>query len=236
MNMISKLPYSLHPHPRSSTSCSTGSAARGPTGKLVFGLDATMSRQPTWDRACQLQAEMFAEAAGIGGLEIKVAYFRGKDELSASPWMTDAKRLEKAMTGITCMGGYTQIARLLAHVRREHEKAPIGALVYVGDECEEHIETLSLAAQELGARNVPAFMFQEDGGDEEAENAEKAFREIARATKGAYCKLSPNSAKELGELLRAVAAYAAGGMKALSQLGALGKPGAVKLLGQLGQG
>ena len=37
-------------------------------GRLIFALDATMSRQPTWDQACQLQAEMFREAAIVGGL------------------------------------------------------------------------------------------------------------------------------------------------------------------------
>jgi hypothetical protein len=204
-------------------------AARGSTGKLIFALDATMSRQPTWDQACKLQAEMFSEAAGIGGLEIKVGFFRGAHELKFSPWVTDAKRLEKAMARIVCEGGYTQIARLLEEVRREHNKGSVGALVYVGDAAEEHIETLSLAAQQLGAAGIKAFMFQED----DDEDAEKAFREIARVTKGAYCKFSSGSAKELGELLRAAAAFAVGGMKALSQLGAQGKPGAVKLLGQL---
>ena len=35
----------------------------GERGRLIFALDATMSRQPTWDQACRLQAEMFREAA-----------------------------------------------------------------------------------------------------------------------------------------------------------------------------
>jgi hypothetical protein len=204
-------------------------AAQKPTGRLVFALDATMSRQPTWDRACQLQAEMFSEAAGIGGLEIQVVYFRGKQELSASPWMTNAKQLEKAMTGIVCKGGYTQIARVLSHAQREHDKAPIAAVVFVGDASEESIETLSLAAQKLSARGIKVFMFLE-GDDEEAE---KAFREISHVTKGACCKFSSESARELGDLLRAVAAYASGGLQALSKLEAQGKPGAIELLGQI---
>ena len=41
--------------------------ASGKSGRLVFALDATMSRQPTWDMACQLQADMFREAGSIGG-------------------------------------------------------------------------------------------------------------------------------------------------------------------------
>jgi len=202
----------------------------GPTGKLVFALDATMGRQPTWDQACQLQAEMFSEAAGIGGLEIQVVYFRGKEECRASRWMTDAKQLGDTMARIACVGGYTQIGKVLTHTQRMHDKTPVGALVFVGDAAEEAIETLSLGAQELNTRGIRAFMFQE--GDDE--DAEKAFREIARVTKGAYCKFSPGSARELGELLRAVAAYTAGGLQALSKLEAQGKQGAVKLLEQLG--
>ena len=36
------------------TDLSTQPAANG--GRLIFALDATASRQPTWDTACQLQA------------------------------------------------------------------------------------------------------------------------------------------------------------------------------------
>ena len=35
----------------------------GRRGRLIFALDATMSRQPLWDTACRLQADMFREAA-----------------------------------------------------------------------------------------------------------------------------------------------------------------------------
>ena len=52
-------------------------ATGGKRGRLVFALDATMSRQPTWDSACALQADMFREAASIGGLDIQLVYFRG---------------------------------------------------------------------------------------------------------------------------------------------------------------
>src|SRR5262249_23134241 len=49
-------------------------------GRLIFALDATMSRQPTWDQACQLQAEMFREAADVGGLDLQLVYYRGLAE------------------------------------------------------------------------------------------------------------------------------------------------------------
>jgi hypothetical protein len=200
----------------------------GQRGRLIFALDATMSRQPTWDAACQLQAEMFREAAAIGGLEVQLVYYRGFDECRASGWVTDGARLARLMTGIDCRGGRTQIGKILAHARRETEKAKAQVLVFVGDAMEEDIDALAAAAGELGLRGVPAFVFQE--GDDPL--VEQAFREIARLTHGAYCRFDVGAAHELRELLRAAAAYAAGGMRALTDLSRRGT-GARALLAQL---
>jgi len=201
----------------------------GTRGRMVFALDATMSRQPTWDQACVLQAEMFREAAAAGGLDIQLAYYRGLAECRASPWVAEPDRLGTLMSRIDCRGGHTQISKILAHTRRENDKAKIGALVFVGDAMEESLDDLCARAGELGVRSVPAFMFQE-GYDPVCE---QAFRELARLTRGAYCRFAPGAAHELGELLRAAAAYAAGGMKALSDLKARHSTGAAKLLEQL---
>jgi hypothetical protein len=200
-------------------------AAQGPTGRLVFAIDATASRESTWNQAAELQASMFSEAASIGSLEMQLVYFRGK-ECRASGWMTDASRLREIMRSVECIGGYTQIARVLSHTQRAHDKTPIAALVFVGDAMEEGIDVLCGGANELSKRGVKVFMFQEGDNAE----AEEAFREIARLTHGAYSHFSPGSAKELGELLRAVAVYAAGGLKALDNTKAAA---AVKLLEQL---
>lgn len=201
----------------------------GQRGRLIFALDATMSRQPTWDSACRLQAEMFQEAASIGGLDVQLVYFRGLRECRASAWVSAPARLSGLMETIACRGGHTQIGRVLAHARGETQRARAHALVYVGDAMEEAIDDLCATAGELGLLGVPAFMFQE-GGDAIAEHA---FREIARLSHGAYCRFAPGAAHELAELLRAAAAYAAGGMKALSNLSAQRHGGAVRLLKQM---
>lgn len=201
----------------------------GTRGRLIFALDATMSRQPTWDIACSLQADMFREAGSVGGLDVQLLYFRGLGECRASGWVSDAARLASLMTRIDCRGGHTQIGKVLAHARRETEKAKVQALVYVGDAMEEPIDDLSAAAGQLGLLGVPAFMFHE-GPDP---IAERAFREIARLTRGAYCRFDPGAAHELGELLRAAAVYAAGGVKALADLSARRGTGAQKLLAQM---
>jgi len=201
----------------------------GTRGRLIFALDATMSRQPTWDRACRLQADMFREAAAVGGLDIQLVYYRGLAECRASPWIAEPERLGTLMSRIDCRGGHTQIGKVLLHARREAERAKVAALVFVGDAMEETLDNLCAAAGDLGLRNVRALMFQE--GDDPV--CERAFREIARLTHGAYCRFTPGAAHELGELLRAAAAYAAGGMKALADLKRR-SAGAVRLIEQLG--
>jgi hypothetical protein len=183
-------------------------------GRLIFALDATMSRQPTWDQACKLQAEMFREAAAVGGLDIQLVYYRGLGECRAPSWVADPDRLGALMSGIDCRDGHTQIAKVLAHARRENESGKTAVLVFVGDAMEESLDELCVRAGELDLRNVKALMFQEGYH----QICEQAFREIARLTGGAFCRFALSAAHELAELLRAAAAYAAGGLKALADL------------------
>jgi hypothetical protein len=197
-------------------------------GRLICALDATMSRQPTWDQACHLQAEMFREAAAVGGLDLQLVYYRGLAECRASAWIAEPKRFGELMSRIDCRGGQTQIAKILAHAWRENDRRKVAGLVFVGDAMEETLDRLCADASELALRGVPVFMFQE-GYDPVCE---RAFREIARLTRGAYCRFEPGAAHELGQLLRAVAAYAAGGMKALAAVQAR-SPGANKLIEQM---
>lgn len=198
-------------------------------GRLLFALDATMSRQPTWDRATALQAEMFEEAARIGGLDVSLVYFRGFGECRASRWVGDARALGTMMTRIDCRGGHTQIEKVLAHAIAETRTKPVAALVHVGDAVEEDVDRLAARAGELGLLGVKAFLFQE--GDDPT--AARAFGEIARLTGGAHVRFAAGAGKELGALLRAVAAYAAGGLAALEDLSRRGGAGARLLIGEV---
>ena len=184
-------------------------------GRLVFAMDATMSRQPTWDMALALQAEMFQAVAEVGGLDVQLVFFRGAGECQSSKWVSDPDALARLMTTVQCRGGYTQIGKVLSHARQETEKRKINALVYVGDCMEEAVDDLCGRAGELALHGVPVFLFQE-GRDR---TAESAFREIARLTKGAWCTFDQGSADQLRALLRAVAVYASGGRAALMRLG-----------------
>lgn len=198
-------------------------------GRIIFALDATMSRQPTWDRAMRLQASMFeavSDAGGENGLSVQLVYFRGYNECRASKWVIRSAALRDLMTGIECRGGQTQIGKVLTHANKEAAKGKIDALVFIGDAMEENVDLLCQRAGEIGMKGTRCFFFQE-GADRVTENA---YKEMARLTRGAWFRLGPNSAKELADLLGAIAVYARGGLKALQ---ASKKAPDRKLLGQL---
>ncbi len=183
-------------------------------GRLLFALDATASREPTWDRACHLQAEMFEQAATLGGLDIQLCFYRGYREFHASSWCRSSSDLLAFMAKVRCVGGMTQIERVLDHAVAETQSKRINALVFVGDCMEESIGRLCDQAGKLGLLGVPAFVFHE-GHDWVAA---KSFQQIAKLSNGAYCHFDATSAQQLRDLLRAVAAYAAGGRQALEDL------------------
>ncbi|HKH35186.1 MAG TPA: VWA domain-containing protein, partial [Beijerinckiaceae bacterium] len=124
--------------------------------RLVFALDATMSRQPTWDLACKVQAQMFEAADKIGGLAVQLIYFRGFDECRSSKWVIAPAALTTLMNQIACRGGHTQIGRVLRHVRNEARTTGVKAMVYVGDAMEEPVDDLCAVAGELGLLGVKA--------------------------------------------------------------------------------
>ncbi len=187
----------------------------GGRGRLIFALDATASRQPSWDRACRIQGEMFEATAALGGLDVKLVYYRGFNECRASRWMTNAVDLHRAMRAVSCLGGETQIERVLAHAIGETRRQRVNALVFVGDAMEESVDRLCQLAGELGLNGVPIFLFHEGGSP----IAAAAFRQIAQLSRGAYLRFDAGSAERLRDLLGAVAVYAAGGYRALSAYG-----------------
>jgi hypothetical protein len=193
------------------------SAGPSSRGRLIFALDATASRQPTWDTACQLQGEMFREVASSGGLDMQLVYYRGLGECRASRWISRPEQLAKVMSQIVCNAGATQIEKILSHAQRETKLLRVSALVFVGDAMEENPDTLVHEANELGRLGVPAFMFQE-GHDQQVE---RTFRDIVRLSHGAYCRFDPGAARQLA---------AVGGMSALANRQ---DTGAMRLLGQL---
>ena len=208
----------------------TPAARAAGRGRLIFAMDATMSREPTWDMAQAIQAEMFQAVKAVGHLDVQLVYYRGFDECRASAWVSDPDALARLMVKVRCEAGQTKIGRVLAHALSEARQERVHALVFVGDCMEEEIDVLAHQAGELALTGLPAFMFQEGRN----KTAAAAFREVARLTRGAYCPFDEGSAGQLKALLAAVAVYAAGGLTALEDLSRTGTSAAPQLLlGQL---
>lgn len=180
-------------------------------GRLIFAVDATMSRQALWDQASQLQAEMFLAAGEASGLQVQFAYYRGLMDFHGSSWMDHPEALLREMTSVHCMAGHTQIERVLRHIKNETEKKKVQAAVFVGDAVEEGENTLIKLAGELGLVGTPLFMFQEGYSPE----VKAVYSKMAQLSGGAYCHFDDGSVEQLKELLGAVAVYASGGYKAL---------------------
>ena len=180
-------------------------------GRLIFAMDATASREPSWDRACHIQGEMFKETATLGGLDIQLCHYRGFGEFKATQWLSSSDELLKSMTSVSCQGGCTQIEKVLRQAITQTKQKKVQALVFVGDCMEEDVDRLCQIAGELSMLGVPVFLFHE--GAEPV--AQRTFKQIARLTRGAYCSFDATSAEQLRDLLRAVAVYAAGGRAAL---------------------
>ena len=198
-------------------------------GRLIFAMDATASRERTWDSACHIQGEMFKATDGLGGLEVQLVFFRGFGECKSSKWVNSSDALVRSMTAVRCLGGRTQIGKIFKHAMRESEKRKVNALVYVGDCVEEDVDELCHSAGQLGVLGVPMFLFHE--GNDLA--AMQAFRQFARLTNGAYCPFDASSAEQLKELLAAVAVFAAGGLRALEHMGSKGGAAVAQITSQL---
>jgi hypothetical protein len=175
---------------------------------------------------------MFEETASLGGLEVQLVFYRGFNEVKATPWVDNARDLLKRMTAVRCLGGRTQIGRILKHAAAQSKKQKVNALVFVGDCMEEDVDALCHLAGELGLLGVPVFLFHE--GRNAA--AASAFKQIARLSGGAYCRFDASSAEQLRDLLRAVAIYAAGGQRALADFSRRAGGMVLQLTHQIGKG
>ena len=176
----------------------------GKSGRLIFALDATASRQATWDISMDIQAQMFSESSMIGRLSVQLVYYQ---------FSSDSAYILKDMAGVYCVGGRTQICRVLHHALEQHNKERVDALVLVGDACEENIDLVCDLAGQMGVSNLPAFTFHE-GYDADGR---QAFAEISRLSGGVFSEFDSSSPEILRRLLAEVAVFAVGGRKELNR-------------------
>ena len=185
----------------------------GKVSRLLFAMDATASREPTWDRACHLQSEMFSATTELGNLYVQLCHYRGFNDFTASDWCRSASELMNQMNRVRCRGGHTQIKKVLQHAMQEHSISRLKAIIFVGDAIEEDSDNLCHLAGQLGVMGLPLFMFHEGTH----QGVGSVFKQMAKLSGGAYAPFNLQSASELKELLSAVAVYTTGGRAALEQ-------------------
>ncbi|MEH6561906.1 MAG: VWA domain-containing protein [Marinobacter sp.] len=203
--------------------------ASGEQGRLIFALDATASRGATWDQACHLQSELFLATKDLGGLAIQLCYYRGFGEFKATGFVSKTGQLLNLMNGVSCLGGRTQISKVLTHARSETRAKAVKAVVFIGDCCEESVDELCHIAGELGMLKTPVFMFHE-GADA---HAKAVFQQVSKLSGGAYAPFDRNSPQALKDLMAAVAVYASGGVKALQDYSSGSSPEVKRLSQQI---
>ena len=201
----------------------------GSAGRLIFALDATASRERTWDHACHLQSQMFLETKELGGLAVQLCHYGGINNFSTTPWLQDTNSLLNQMNQVRCLGGHTQIARLLQHSLTQTRQQSVQAVIFIGDCIEEPVDFLCQLAGQLGIHSTPLFIFHE-GSDI---TAARGFKQMAKLSGGAYCRFDNHSAAHLKTLLGAVAVYASGGHQALLNYSKNSSPEVRQLTDQL---
>ena len=202
------------------------------TGRLVFGLDLTGSREPGLKHARIATAAMFDAIRRFGSIEVKLVYYRGTDECRESEWYADADVLRQSMLKLACERGLTQIRRIMRVALSEKEN--LSGLVFVGDHCEEcHDELVGLARQ-LGEKSVPLFLFHEcDDCNLDSLKAKPLFKAMAEASGGVYVEFKPDSGQVLRELLPNVAAFSVAGAVGVQRLALPVTPEAKELRNRL---
>ncbi len=198
------------------------------TGRLIFGLDLTGSREHSLQHARIATAAMFETIKAIGAVAVKLIYFRGNRECKVGDWQADPGIVGRAMLKLSCRTGETQIARMLRCALLEKKlltmtgeagSANISGVVFIGDHSEDRPETLLELAAELRTQSMPLFIFHEiSDSDERSLQARPVFERMAEFSGGVYVEFKPDSGSVLKELLSNVAAFSAAGAEGVERM------------------
>ena len=190
-----------------------------PRGRLMFALDATASREPTWAIARDLQAKMFREAAPIGRLDCPAGLLSGRRvpsvEMGVKRGATRATDEPDRLSGRL----YADWQGPRACTSRDRESRQSRHWYSSATPWKRTSSTLAAMAGKLGTQGVPIFLFQE-GRDAAVRSA---FRLLALKSGGAYFEFNPDASRaveQLSEQLNAVARLAVGDAEALERIGA----------------
>jgi hypothetical protein len=189
--------------------------------RIILALAAEADDKLMWDRLTDIQAGMFA----VGPVEIKFAYFGREGASQVRPcittnWITDPDDMREIMdrgrAGCVC-GCYIDVADILEQAVREAQRAPVQAVLIVGDHFRKSDHAVALA-KELRKTGTRVFLIERSRSSSHLDPAVKA---LAEGTGGAYLQFNPaveRVAERLPGMLEAVSHFAIGGTRALEAL------------------
>lgn len=190
--------------------------------RLVFGIDATASREPAWEAAKKITDSLFTTLPGE--LDVALAVHGGGVVSMFSAFSSDVQRFRDLAAGVSCRAGHTQLVPLM---QRTREHPDVKVFLYIGDCFEESEEEAYEAADALKARGIRAVMLHDASSGDMA--ARRVFEEIAKRTGGVCLDFYGGDRQAMKNIFEAVAVLAVGGIKLLQQRRSQ-LPGAAKLL------
>lgn len=183
--------------------------------RLLFSMDATASREASWNVAKEITDAMFK--AVPGALDVALAYHGGGHLQEITPFSSDTKAFLDKVHTVHCQAGMTALNEILDEAT---EISRLKALIYIGDCFEENLDAAIELAQQLKLKGVRCFMFHETSSGSlgyNVDTAHEVFGKIAQITGGALLPFDENSPQMVKQLLEAIAFYAVQGIKALEQ-------------------
>jgi hypothetical protein len=206
---------------------SPAAASTAQRPRLVFGFDATASREPAWAAARKVTDALVR--ALPGELDVALAVHGGSRLHTFTEFTANPAVLRDRAAAIDCIPGHTQMLPILA---RTLAVPGVRVVVYIGDVFEELPGRGRKLADEMGRRGIRLFVLH-DVADWNARRDAELFRDLARRTGGDILPFDANAPDRLRELLAAVAVYAVGGEALLEEKQRM-LPGAALLLKHLG--
>jgi hypothetical protein len=180
--------------------------------RIGFLVDATGSRNKTWERAQGIQSKMFRAAYGIKAIKLRLVHFGG-GSLTTRNWDDDTKSVAANMAAVRCQAGLTQILEGLQSFIDETPEDRATAIILIGDYFEECSTQAKITAVRLKDMGIKVYSFIE-GNDH---TAQTVFRNLAEISGGKFARFGDDL--PLADLCQGVALLASGGKKALRQLG-----------------
>ena len=195
--------------------------------RLVFGIDATASREPAWQAARETTNALFD--ALPGQLDVALAVHGGSELHTFTGFTSQPGELRDTAAGIVCRAGGTRLVEVLA---RSRDAGDVRVVVYIGDVFEEDADEAAAVADTLRLRGCRVVILHDRGQAPAYDPSVEVFQDIARRTGGAVLPFDARSKGKLREILEAVATLAVGGVKLLQER-RKALPGAALLLQHL---